>query len=195
MFKNRASSLDIDVNALNLYGESALSLATLNNQYACVQILLAYHANPKLCVESLLFSLDLTMNFYFDRRLSAGHTAIHIACQTANIPILHLFLKYNKNLEKDDQENRYLEDRHVFECLSIEDYSNLTPIHWAATQEIVTKRQQIFSYLDQRMPGVLDSRYSSHWFQSWVKDHPWVIEQSVNKTNGTNMYELIDQSN
>jgi ankyrin repeat protein len=38
----------IDVNALNLYGESALSTATYYNQILCVEYLLANKADPKL---------------------------------------------------------------------------------------------------------------------------------------------------
>ncbi len=79
----------------------------------------------------------------------------------------------NYNIEEQQQR----EDKHVYECLKIKDNSNLTPIHWAATQESVTKRQKIFAYLDKRMPGVLDSRYNLNWFNSWAKIHPWVIEQ------------------
>ena len=41
-------SNSIDVDALNLYGESALSTATHYNQILCVEYLLANKANPKL---------------------------------------------------------------------------------------------------------------------------------------------------
>lgn len=75
------------------------------------------------------------------------------------------------------EEQQHREDRHLYQCLKIKDYSNLTPIHWAATQESVAKRQKMFAYLDQRMPGVLDSRYDPNWFHSWAKTHPWVIEE------------------
>lgn len=56
---------------------------------------------------------------------------------------------------------------------------NLTPIHWAAIQESVSKRQKVFAYLDRRMPGVLDSRYNIDWFNAWAKTHPWVINEKV----------------
>lgn len=42
------SFIGVDVNALNLYGESALSTATLYNQVLCVEFLLANKADPKL---------------------------------------------------------------------------------------------------------------------------------------------------
>lgn len=79
-----------------------------------------------------------------------------------------------KNSDLEQQQRQ--EDKHVYECLKMKDYSNLTPIHWAATQESVSKRQKLFAYLDKRMPGVLDSRYDLNWFHSWTKTHPWVIE-------------------
>ncbi|CAF1212684.1 unnamed protein product [Rotaria sordida] len=41
-------SHSVDVNALNLYGESALSTATYYNQVLCVEYLLANKADPKL---------------------------------------------------------------------------------------------------------------------------------------------------
>jgi len=116
------------------------------------------------------------------RRLTAGHTAIHIACRSANIPILHMLLSVKKEEDIDDQQQQHeREDRHLFECLNIKDASDLTPIHWAATQESVSKRQKLFAYLDKRMPGVLDSRYNLNWFQSWAAKHPWVIEQKTTK--------------
>lgn len=118
-------------------------------------------------------------DIYFHRRLAAGHTAIHIACRLGNVPILHMLLSIRKgNQENNDiEEIQRQEDRHVFESLKMKDNSNLTPIHWAATQESVSKRQKMFAYLDKRMPGVLDSRYNLDWFNSWTKTHPWVIEQ------------------
>jgi hypothetical protein len=82
----------------------------------------------------------------------------------------------NTNIEEEQQR----EDKHVYECLKMKDNSNLTPIHWAATQESVSKRQKMFAYLDKRMPGVLDSRYNLDWFHSWAKTHPWVIDQKNN---------------
>jgi hypothetical protein len=81
----------------------------------------------------------------------------------------------NTNIEEEQQR----EDKHVYECLSIKDNSNLTPIHWAATQESVSKRQKMFAYLDKQMPGVLDSRYNLNWFHSWAKTHPWVIDPKL----------------
>lgn len=42
------SLVDLDINALNLYGESALSMATANNHILCVEYLLANKADPKL---------------------------------------------------------------------------------------------------------------------------------------------------
>ncbi len=42
------SLIGVDINALNLYGESALSTATYNNQVLCVEYLLANKADPKL---------------------------------------------------------------------------------------------------------------------------------------------------
>ena len=42
--------LGVDVNALNLLGESALSTATCHNQILCVEYLLANRADPKLYV-------------------------------------------------------------------------------------------------------------------------------------------------
>ncbi len=83
--------------------------------------------------------------------------------------------------KKNDQDNAEEEDKHIYHCLQIKDHANLTPIHWAATQESVSKRQKIFAYLDKRMPGVLDSRYNTNWFISWAKTHPWVIEQKSTK--------------
>jgi hypothetical protein len=85
----------------------------------------------------------------------------------------------NANIEEQQQR----EDKHVYECLKMKDYSSLTPIHWAATQESVSKRQKMFAYLDKRMPGVLDSRYNQHWFHSWVKTHPWVIEDKSTRNS------------
>jgi len=38
----------VNINALNLYGESALSTATYYNQILCVEYLLANKADPKL---------------------------------------------------------------------------------------------------------------------------------------------------
>jgi hypothetical protein len=98
----------------------------------------------------------------------------------ANIPILHLLLSIKKDEEKEDEQQNKADkhDRHIYDCLRIKDHANLTPIHWAATQESVSKRQKVFAYLDQRMPGVLDSRYNINWFNSWVKTHSWVIEQN-----------------
>ncbi|CAF1169522.1 unnamed protein product [Adineta steineri] len=152
----------IDINALNLYGESALSTATYHNQILCVEYLLANKADPKL-------------------RLSAGHTTIHIACRLSNVPILHMLLSVKKedNNNNNTEEEQQQEDKHVYECLRMKDHSNLTPIHWAATQESVSKRQKMFAYLDKRMPGVLDSRYNLDWFNAWAKIHPWVIEQKL----------------
>lgn len=40
--------IDVDVNALNLYGESALSTATYYNQILSVEYLLTNKADPKL---------------------------------------------------------------------------------------------------------------------------------------------------
>ncbi|CAF0876526.1 unnamed protein product [Adineta ricciae] len=151
-------SHSVDVNALNLYGESALSTATCHNQILCVEYLLASKADPKL-------------------RLTAGHTAIHIACRLGNVPILHMLLSIKK--ENNTEEEQQREDKHVYECLKMKDFSNRTPIHWAATQESVSKRQKMFAYLDKRMPGVLDSRYNLNWFNSWAATHPWVIDQST----------------
>ncbi|CAF0943952.1 unnamed protein product [Adineta steineri] len=157
---------NVDINALNIYGESALSTATYYNQVLSVECLLANKADPKL-------------------RLSAGHTAIHIACRLANVPILHLLLSIRKDLDCQDEEQQQQkkEDKHLYECLRIKDHANLTPVHWAATQESVTKRQKVFAYLDKRMPGVLDSRYDLNWFSSWAKIHPWVIGQKTTKNN------------
>jgi len=145
----------VDVNALNLFGESALSAAVYYNQILCVEYLLANKANPKL-------------------RLSAGHTAIHIACRLGNVPILQMLLSLKTKDSNPEQNHRA--EKHLFECLRIEDNSKLTPIHWAATQESVSKRQKMFAYLDRQMPGVLDSRYDPLWFDSWAKSHPWVID-------------------
>ncbi|UJR36980.1 hypothetical protein I4U23_029688 [Adineta vaga] len=151
----------IDINALNLYGESALSTATYYNQLSTIEYLLANKADPKL-------------------RLSAGHTAVHIACRSANLPILQLLLSIKKDeINPEDQQRK--EDKHICECLQIKDHANLTPIHWAATQESVAKRQKIFAYLDQRMPGVLDSRYNPDWFNSWARTHSWVTERKSTK--------------
>ena len=114
------------------------------------------------------------------RRLTAGHTAIHIACRLGNVPILHMLLSIKKeNNNNNTEEEQQREDRHVYECLKMKDYSNRTPIHWAATQESVSKRQKMFAYLDKRMPGVLDSRYNLNWFSSWAATHPWVIDQNT----------------
>ncbi len=113
----------------------------------------------------------------FSRRLSAGHTAIHIACRLANVPILRLLLSIKKEEEIGEKEFQEKQDKHVYDCLRINDHANLTPIHWAATQESVSKRQKMFAYLDKQMPGVLDSRYNINWFHSWAKTHPWVVEQ------------------
>jgi ankyrin repeat protein len=119
---------------------------------------------------------------HFSRRLSAGHTAVHIACRLANIPVLRLLLSIKKDDEDNEEEQQNKEDKHIYDCLRIRDHANLTPIHWAATQESVSKRQKVFAYLDQRMPGVLDSRYNINWFHSWAKTHPWVIKQKSSKT-------------
>lgn len=102
---------------------------------------------------------------------------MHIACRMAHVPMLNLLLKINREDEMDDQQFQEREDRHLFQCFQIKDHANLTAIHWAATQESVSKRQKMFAYLDRRMPGVLDSRYNNHWFHSWAKTHPWVIEK------------------
>jgi ankyrin repeat protein len=98
----------------------------------------------------------------------------------ANISILHLLLSIKKD-ENTEEEQQEKEDKHLYECLQIKDHTNLTPIHWAATQESVSKQQKVFAYLDKRMPGVLDSRYNINWFNSWAKTHPWVIEQKSTK--------------
>jgi ankyrin repeat protein len=120
------------------------------------------------------------MNIY--RRLSAGHTAIHVACRLGNVPILHMLLSIKKTDSTDDeQQQQQREEKHIYECLRLKDQSNLTPIHWAATQESVSKRQKIFAYLDRRMPGILDSRYNLNWFDSWAQLRPWVIEQTNSK--------------
>ena len=113
----------------------------------------------------------------YPRQLSAGHTAVHIACRLANVPMLNLLLKVKREEEMNDQQFQEKEDRHLYECLQVRDHANLTPVQWAATQESVSKRQKLFAYLDRRMPGVLDSRYNNQWFHSWAKTHPWVIEQ------------------
>lgn len=94
----------------------------------------------------------------------------------------------NEENNPDLEEQQHREDRHLYQCLKIKDYSNLTPIHWAATQESVAKRQKMFAYLDQRMPGVLDSRYDPNWFHSWAKTHPWVIENK-SENNQTSQHE------
>ena len=116
------------------------------------------------------------------RRLSAGHTAIHIACQLGNVTVLHMFLSVKEEDEDNEEAKQHREEKHMYECLRIKDHADLTPIHWAATQEVVSKRQKMFAYLDQRMPGVLDSRYNMDWFHSWVKTHSWVIESKTTKT-------------
>lgn len=128
------------------------------------------------------------------RRLTAGHTAIHIACRSANIPILHMLLSVKKAEDIDDDQRQEREDRHLFECLNIKDASDLTPIHWAATQESVSKRQKLFAYLDKRMPGVLDSRYNLNWFQSWAATHPWVIEQKTTKKIEPPFVDLLSET-
>ena len=85
-----------------------------------------------------------------------------------------MLLSIKKADDSDDEQQR--EEKHLYNCLRIKDNANLTPVHWAATQESVSKRQKLFAYLDRRMPGVLDSRYNLNWFDSWAKLHPWVIE-------------------
>ncbi|CAM4795240.1 unnamed protein product [Rotaria magnacalcarata] len=152
----------IDINALNLYGESALSTATYHNQISSVEYLLANKADPKL-------------------RLSAGYTAVHIACRLANVPILHRLLSTTKDAYEEEKEQQHREDKHVYDCLRMADNSNLTPIHWAARQESVSKRQKIFAYLDQRMPGVLDSRYNNDWFIAWAQRPQWILEEKRTK--------------
>lgn len=106
-----------------------------------------------------------------------------------------MLLSVKKENDIDDQQQQEREDRHLFECLNIKDYSNLTPIHWAATQESVSKRQKLFAYLDKRMPGVLDSRYNLNWFQSWAKTHSWVIEQKTTKKIIESTYVYFDKTN
>ena len=96
--------------------------------------------------------------------------------------MLHLLLSISK-LEINDEDQQRREDKFLYECLRIKDHANLTPIHWAATQESVTKRQKIFAYLDKRMPGVLDSRYNVNWFDSWARTHPWVNELQSTKVD------------
>jgi hypothetical protein len=135
------------------------------------------------------FHIQSYFRYDFIRRLSAGHTAIHTACQLGSVAILHLFLTLKKDHTKKDQEDdnehkqqeQKVEDRHVYQCLRIEDHAKLTPIHWAATQEIVSKRQKIFAYLDQRMPGILDSRYNMNWFHFWAQTHPWVVDEDMQR--------------
>lgn len=105
-----------------------------------------------------------------------------------------MLLSARKEEDLDQQGQQEKEDRHVFACLKIKDYSNLTPIHWAATQESVSKRQKIFAYLDRRMPGVLDSRYNLNWFYSWAQTHPWVIEQKATKKSETVFVNSKDAS-
>jgi hypothetical protein len=95
----------------------------------------------------------------------------------ANVPILQLLLSIKKVEDEDEKQFQERQDKHIYDCLRIHDHANLTPIHWAATQESVSKRQKMFAYLDKQMPGVLDSRYNTNWFHSWAKTHPWVIEQ------------------
>ncbi|CAF1015907.1 unnamed protein product [Rotaria sordida] len=102
-------NLSVDVNALNLYGESALSTATYYNQVLCVEYLLANKADPKL-------------------RLPAGHTAIHIAYRLGNVPILHMLLSIRKEENINIEEHQQQEDKHIYECLKMKDNSNLTPI-------------------------------------------------------------------
>lgn len=88
-----------------------------------------------------------------------------------------MLLAIRKDNNHDIEQIQRQEEKHVYECLKIKDNSNLTPIHWAATQESVSKRQKMFAYLDKRMPGVLDSRYDPDWFHSWALSHQWVLEQ------------------
>ena len=108
---------------------------------------------------------------------------MHIACRLGNVPILHMLLSIKEETREDDdgtsQQRR--DDKHVFECLRMKDHSNFTPVHWAATQESVSKRQKMFAYLDRRMPGVLDSRYNLDWFTSWARIHSWVLERKATK--------------
>ena len=85
--------------------------------------------------------------------------------------------KENNNNNTEEEQQR--EDRHVYECLKMKYYSNRTPIHWAATQESVSRRQAMFAYLDERMAGVLDSGYNRNGFSSWAATHPWVIDQNT----------------
>ena len=92
----------------------------------------------------------------------------------------------------DEQQQLQREEKHLYSCLRIKDNADLTPIHWAATQESVSKRQKLFAYLDRRMPGVLDSRYNLNWFESWAKIHPWVIEQKSSSI--LKNHEKLDQS-
>lgn len=113
----------------------------------------------------------------------------------ANVTMLDQFLTIRKDLNKSEHEQQQIEDKHVFQCLSLRDNSNLTPIHWAATQENVAKRQKIFAYLDKRMPGILDSRYNIDWFRSWADVHPWVREKSYSKkqhNDGSTSIPLIN---
>ena len=57
------SFIGIDINALNLYGESALSTATYNNQLLCVEYLLTNRSDPKLY--ALLISVLIESIFFF----------------------------------------------------------------------------------------------------------------------------------
>lgn len=106
---------------------------------------------------------------------------MHIACRAANVPMLHSLLSIKRE-EPNEDEHQRLKDKHVFECLRIKDHANLTPIHWAATQESVSKRQKVFAYLDRCMPGVLDSRYNTDWFDAWARTHPWVVEHKSTRS-------------
>jgi ankyrin repeat protein len=86
-----------------------------------------------------------------------------------------MFLQLKRDPERSEEEEQQHDDKHLYECLRIRDHANLTPIHWAATQDNVSKRQKMFAYLDRCMPGVLDSRYNKDWFQSWANARPWVL--------------------
>ena len=130
-------------------------------------------------------------SFHFYRRLAAGHTAVHIACRLGNVPILHMLLSIKKETRDDDDDEtsqQQRDDKHLFDCLRMKDHSNLTPVHWAATQESVSKRQKMFAYLDRRMPGVLDSRYNLDWFTSWARIHSWVLERKATKYSRFSLY-------
>ncbi|CAF1146358.1 unnamed protein product [Didymodactylos carnosus] len=75
----KAIKQGIDINTLNIFGESPLACALLHKQMICVEFLLANGADPNL-------------------RLAGGYTAVHIACRLGKLSVLKLLIQKQGDL-------------------------------------------------------------------------------------------------